>query len=79
MASPPAQPELDLALQAAAALVAVPDASTAVFQARVGLAALDLAREETSLHVTQLQEAVADMAVLTEAVDKAEFALRDLL
>ncbi|MFD7713857.1 hypothetical protein [Streptomyces sp. NPDC059786] len=58
------QPEVDLALQEAAALLAQPDAATAAFQARVGLAALDLVRDRTGSPAVQLCDAIADVVVL---------------
>ena len=56
--------ELDAALVQARALVASPEAATAVFQTRAGLAALDLARGRTGPGVALLQDAVADAAGL---------------
>ncbi|WP_445520355.1 hypothetical protein [Streptomyces sp. NEAU-174] len=72
-ASPAPQPELDSALQEAATLIATPDPSTAAFQTRAALAALDLARDRTSPHATLLQAAVVDVAVLDA------YAARDVL
>ncbi|MEU9486005.1 hypothetical protein AB0D83_20465 [Streptomyces decoyicus] len=72
-ASPVPQPELDLALQGTAALVATPSPSTAAFQTRAGLAALDLAHDRTSPHATPLQDGVADVAILDA------YAARDVL
>lgn len=62
MISPTPQPELDLALQEALALIAPPDPASAVFQVRVGLTALELVRDRTSPHAALLQKAVADVA-----------------
>ncbi|WP_218039247.1 hypothetical protein [Streptomyces caniferus] len=62
--SPAPQQELDLALQGAAALIATPDPSTAAFQTRAGLTALDLAHDRTSPHTPPLQDAVANVAIL---------------
>ncbi|WP_261801814.1 hypothetical protein [Streptomyces sp. ISID311] len=73
VASPAPQPELDLALQGAAALIATPDPSTAAFQTRAGLTALDLAHDRTSPHTPQLQDAVANVAILDA------YAARDVL
>ncbi|GHJ36680.1 hypothetical protein [Streptomyces sp. TS71-3] len=74
---PPGEPvprqELDAVLREASALIATPDASIAAFQTRVGLAALDLARERTSPFVAPLREAMADVAVLDA------YAARDVL
>jgi hypothetical protein len=63
-ASPTPQPELDLALQEVAALIAPPDPTTAAFQTRVGLTALELARDHTSSRVALLKDAVAEVASL---------------
>jgi len=71
--TPAPQRELDLALQEAVAVIAQPDPATAVFQVRVGLAALDLVRGRTSPHADHLQGAVADAAVLDA------YAARDVL
>ncbi|WP_329142472.1 hypothetical protein OIU91_02340 [Streptomyces sp. NBC_01456] len=73
VASRTPQPELDLALQGAATLIATPDPSTAAFQTRAGLAALDLAHDRTSPHATPLQDAIANVAVLDA------YAARDVL
>lgn len=70
--SPAPQPELGLALQEAAELIATSD-PTAVFQIRVGLTALDLIRDRTSPYATPLQDAIADVAVLDA------YAARDVL
>lgn len=67
------QPELDLALQEARALITSPDPTTAAFQTRVGLTALELLRDRTSPHVSLLEEAVADVAILDA------YAARDVL
>ncbi|GGZ05901.1 hypothetical protein [Streptomyces poonensis] len=67
------QPEVDLALQEAVAVVAQPDAAAAAFQARVGLAALDLVCDRTSPHAAHLCSAIADVAVLDA------YAARDVL
>ncbi|WP_431045306.1 hypothetical protein ACQUSR_27570 [Streptomyces sp. P1-3] len=67
------QPELDLALQEAVAVIAQPDPATAAFQVRVGLAALDPVRDRTSPHAVHLQSAIADVAVLDA------YAARDVL
>ncbi|OON75941.1 type I toxin-antitoxin system ptaRNA1 family toxin [Streptomyces tsukubensis] len=56
------QSELDHALQEATALLAPPDASTVVFQARVGLTALELVPDHTARPVVPLREAIANMA-----------------
>lgn len=71
--SPPRQPELDLALKEALALLTPPDPETAAFQARVGLTALELARDHTSYHDALLPQAVADVASLDA------YAARDVL
>ncbi|MGW0828545.1 hypothetical protein [Streptomyces sp. NPDC002845] len=62
--SPTPQPEMDFVLREALALLTPSDPATAVFQARVGLAALDLARDRTSPSITLLQDAVVDLAIL---------------
>lgn len=72
-ASPMPQPELDLALQEALALLAPPDPATAAFQTRAGLAALELVGDRTSPHAALLHEAVADVARLDA------YAARDVL
>ncbi|SHG80526.1 hypothetical protein [Streptoalloteichus hindustanus] len=71
--SPTPQPELDHALREALALVSPPDPATAAFQARVGLSALDLARNRTGPCVALLRDAVADVAMLDA------YAARDVL
>ncbi|MEV5413394.1 hypothetical protein AB0K60_31750 [Thermopolyspora sp. NPDC052614] len=71
--SPAPQPELEHAQQKALALIAPPDPPTAAFQVRVGLTALDLARDHTSSCTALLQDAVADVAVLDG------YAARDVL
>lgn len=71
--SPVPQPELDLALKESVALLTPPDPETAAFQARVGLAALELAHDHTSPHHAFLQEAVAGVAGLDA------YAARDVL
>jgi hypothetical protein len=71
--SPAPEPDLDLALQEALDLITPPDPNTAVFQARVGLTALELARDRTSPHAALLHEAVADVAALDA------YAARDVL
>ncbi|MET8676130.1 hypothetical protein ABZW18_00610 [Streptomyces sp. NPDC004647] len=71
--SPTPQPELDLALQQALALIAPPDPATAAFQARVGLTALDLTRDRTSPRAALLQDVVVDVAILDA------YAARDVL
>ncbi|WP_435244718.1 hypothetical protein [Streptomyces sioyaensis] len=63
-ASPVPQPILDLVLREVTTVAAKPDPSTAAFQTRAGLAALDLARDRTSPHAAPLQDAVADAAAL---------------
>lgn len=63
-APPTPQQELDRALQEARALIVPPDPATAAFQARVGLAALDLARDRTSPCAARLHDAVVDLATL---------------
>ncbi|MGV9812738.1 hypothetical protein ACWDTQ_12515 [Streptomyces cellulosae] len=63
-ASPAPQADLDVALQEATELIATPDPSTAAFQTRVGLTALDLVRDRTSPYVVPLQNAIAIVAVL---------------
>lgn len=65
--------ELDLVLQEALALLAPPDLSTAAFQARVGLTALELVSDRTSPHTALLREAIADVACLDA------YAARDVL
>ncbi|MFG2138661.1 hypothetical protein [Streptomyces sp. NPDC048650] len=72
-ASPAPQPELDLALQGTAALIATPDPSTAAFQTRARRAALDLAHDRTSPDTAPLQDAVANVAILDA------YAARDVL
>ncbi|MFF4576679.1 hypothetical protein [Streptomyces sp. NPDC001410] len=73
-ATSPAPPaDLDLALQETDELIATPDPSTAAFQTRVGLTALDLVRDRTSPSVARLQDAIADVAVLDA------YAARDVL
>jgi hypothetical protein len=59
----PAQ-ELDAALAQARELVASPEAATAVFQTRAGLAALDLIPGRTDPRVALLHEAITDVAGL---------------
>lgn len=71
--SPSPQPETDLALREASAVVARPDPATATFQVRVGLAALDLAPDRATPHAVRLQNAVADAAILDA------YAARDVL
>ncbi|MER5972176.1 hypothetical protein ABT112_20965 [Streptomyces sp. NPDC002055] len=71
--SPAPEPELQLALQGAATLLAAPDAPTAAFQIRAGLAALDLVRDQTCQDVTPLQNALAEVALLDA------YAARDVL
>ncbi|CAL9360326.1 hypothetical protein SUDANB105_00651 [Streptomyces sp. enrichment culture] len=71
--SPASQADLDLALHEATDLIATPDPSLAAFQARIGLAALDLVHSRTSPYVASLQNAVADVAVLDA------YAARDVL
>jgi hypothetical protein len=60
--SPTPQPELDLGLREALALITPPDPSTAAFQARVGLTALDLTHDRPSPRTALLQNAVVDVA-----------------
>lgn len=57
--TPTPQPDLDLALQEVPAMVSSGDASTAVFQARAGLAVLDLAGHQNCPRTASLHEAVA--------------------
>ncbi|MEU6351602.1 hypothetical protein ABZ896_20040 [Streptomyces sp. NPDC047072] len=71
-ASPAPRPELDAAMQAAHGLIATPDPETAVFQARVGLCALDL-DDEISPRAALLRNAVVDVALLDA------YAARDVL
>lgn len=71
--SPAPQPELDDALQAALDLITPPDPTTAVFQARVGLCALDLAGGQRSPRAAPLRNAVVDVAILDA------YAARDVL
>ncbi|WP_329137716.1 hypothetical protein OG552_28455 [Streptomyces sp. NBC_01476] len=58
------QQELDLVLQQAHALVSLPDPTTAAFQTRVGLTALELLQDRTSPHAGLLKNAVAEAAGL---------------
>lgn len=67
------QPELECALQTALALIAPPDPATAAFQARVGLAALELVRDQVSHYATLLLDALVDVAILDA------YAARDVL
>lgn len=62
--TPVPEQEVDVALREAARVVAPPDAATAVFQTRVGLAALDLAQGQCSPHTALLQNAIAAVAGL---------------
>ncbi|MEO3753570.1 hypothetical protein [Streptomyces sp. B6B3] len=71
--APTPQPEVELALREALALITPPDPSTAAFQARVGLTALDLTRDRTSPHTDLLRDAVVDVATLDA------YAARDVL
>ncbi|MFI0409074.1 hypothetical protein [Actinomadura sp. 3N508] len=64
--------ELDLAMRETLNLTAPRDPSTAVFQARVGLTALELARDHTNAHRI-LPKALADVAALDA------YAARDVL
>jgi hypothetical protein len=71
--APVPRPDLDLVLSEVATLVAEPDPSTAVFQTRAALAALDLTRDRTSPSVGPLNDALANTAALDA------FAARDVL
>ncbi|CAM5273799.1 hypothetical protein BOQ63_000690 (plasmid) [Streptomyces viridifaciens] len=71
-ASPLPKNELDRALREALALTSPPDPATAAFQARVALAALDLADKETESS-TSLRQALVDVAALDA------YAARDVL
>ncbi|WP_261800623.1 hypothetical protein [Streptomyces sp. PBH53] len=62
--SPAPQADLDFALREATALIATPDPSTAAFEARVALSALDLVGDCTSPYVAPLRNAVVGVAVL---------------
>ncbi|GGZ93124.1 hypothetical protein [Streptomyces bluensis] len=62
--NPTPEPDADLALQEALALITPPDPTTTVFQARVGLTALELAPDHTSPHAVLLRDAVANVASL---------------
>lgn len=63
-ASTAPQPELDLVLQEAQALITPPDPTTAAFQTRVGLTALELAQDRTSPRTALLKDAIAEAAGL---------------
>ncbi|MCP2257230.1 hypothetical protein LX15_000915 [Streptoalloteichus tenebrarius] len=63
-ASPAPQSELERALRAVLTLSTPPDPATAAFQARIGLAALDLTRDRTSHSADPLWEALVDVAML---------------
>jgi hypothetical protein len=71
--SPTPQPELDLALREALALITPTDPTTAAFQARAGLTALDLTRDRTSPRTALLRDAVVDVAT------RDAYAARDVL
>lgn len=71
--SPAPESELDLALRNALDLITPPDPTSAVFQTRVALTALELASDRTSPHTALLHEAVADVAALDA------YAARDVL
>ncbi|MGW3149770.1 hypothetical protein ACWDG1_34930 [Streptomyces sp. NPDC001177] len=71
--TPVPQSDLNGALQAAVSVTGQPDPLTAVFQVRVGLAALDLVGDRTDLHIAPLEDAVFDIATLDA------YAARDLL
>ncbi len=71
--APVPQPELDLVLSEVATLITEPDPSTAVFQTRAGLAALDLTHDRTSPSVGPLNDALANAAALDT------YAARDVL
>ncbi|MEV2279351.1 hypothetical protein AB0I72_27620 [Nocardiopsis sp. NPDC049922] len=62
--SPASDQDLEVALREATTVVTTPDPSTAVFQTRVGLAALDLAHNRPSPHIAPLQDAIAEVAAL---------------
>ncbi|WP_439681585.1 hypothetical protein [Embleya sp. MST-111070] len=70
---PTRQPELDLALRGTLAVIAPPDPTTAAFQARAGLTALDLSRDRTSHDAALVRDAVVDVAALDA------YAARDVL
>lgn len=55
---------LEMVLREARAIVASPDASTAVFQTRVGLASLELASTPTGLYTADLRDAIVDVSML---------------
>lgn len=65
--------EVEAALGEASTVVASPDASTAVFQTRVGLAALDLARTSIGFHAANLHDAVVDVAALDASAAREIF------
>ncbi|GAA2255556.1 hypothetical protein GCM10010430_44210 [Kitasatospora cystarginea] len=71
-ASPLPKHELDRALREALALTSPPDPATAAFQARVAVAALDLADSDTESS-TSLRQALIDVAALDA------YAARDVL
>jgi hypothetical protein len=72
-ASPAPRPERDRAPREALALITPPDPAIAAFQARVGLTALDLARDQTSPRAARLRNALVDVATLDA------YAARDVL
>ncbi|WP_283135437.1 hypothetical protein [Rhizohabitans arisaemae] len=67
------QPELDLALQSVLDLIAPPDSATPVFQARIGLTALDLTCDQTSPYAVLLRNTIVEVAILDA------YAARDVL
>ncbi|WP_214324751.1 hypothetical protein [Nonomuraea sediminis] len=60
--SPPSRQELDHAVRETLALVTQPDPLTAVFRARLGLTALDLAADQPPKDVSSLRAAIIDVA-----------------
>lgn len=71
--SPASPPDVDLALHEATAVLAQPEPSTAAFQARAGLAALDLFQPRNDPQKARLQNTVANTAALDA------YAARDVL
>lgn len=63
-ADPMPEPDLDVALQGALALITSPDPEVTAFQARVGLTALELVPDHTGALVGRVRDALFGVAVL---------------